>query len=125
MEERAVPIQKIAGVLNMSVDEVEELCKNNKIPFIVIDPGTAWEAKRFYAKEVLKAVKPKKEEAEKEPVKEEAEKEPVKEEANPLAEEKAKEEEKPAEEPEAEKESEKTSKKEPPKQTKTKTEDPL
>jgi len=142
MEERAVPIQKIAEVLNMSVDEVEELCKNNKIPFIVIDPGTAWEAKRFYAKEVLKAVEPKKEEVEKAPdfpsepekppqekgaEKPESEKEPSKKEVepNPLAEEKAKEEKKPAEEPEAEKESEKTSKKEAPKQTKPKTEDPL
>ena len=107
MEERAVTIQKIAEVLNRSVSEVEELCKNNKIPFHITDPGTAWEAKRFYAKEVLKAVKPVKEEAEKEPVKEEE----------------IKSKEKP-EEPEAEKESEKT-KKEPSKQTKTKPEDPL
>jgi len=105
MEERAVTIQKIAEVLNMSVNEVEELCKNNKIPFHITDPGTAWEAKRFYAEEVLKAVKPKKEEAEEEPVKEEP---------NPLAEEKAKEEEKPAEEPKAEKE--------PPKKAETKPE---
>ena len=131
MEERAVTIQKIAEVLNMSVNEVEELCKNNKIPFHITDPGTAWVAKRFYATEVLKAVKPKKEEAEEEPVKEEieskekpeekpveepkAEKEPVKEEPSKKAE--TKPEGKSAEEPKAEKE--------PSKKAETKPEDPL
>ena len=66
--ERPVPIQKIAEVLNMSKNEVEELCANNKIPFQVVDPGTAWEAKRFVVEEVLKAVKPKKQEKEKDPL---------------------------------------------------------
>lgn len=125
MEERAVTIQKIAEVLNRSVNEVEELCKNNKIPFHITDPGTAWEAKRFYAKEVLKAVKPKEEEAEKEAVKEEIES-------------KEKPEEKPAEEPKPEKETTKKSETKPeekpkeepakkaePEKEKIKPEDPL
>lgn len=62
LPERPIPIQKIAEILNMSIDEVEGLCASNKIPYLVTDKGTAWEAKRFNAREVLKAVQPKKKE---------------------------------------------------------------
>lgn len=119
MEERAVTIQKIAEVLNRSKSEVEELCENRKIPFHITDEGTAWEAKRFYVKEVLKAVKPEKEEDEKEPVAEEPEKEeaeneePVNEEAEKAKAAKAK-----AAKAKAEKE-------EAAKKAKARTEDPL
>jgi len=81
LPERPVPIQKIAEVLKMSESEVEELCENRKIPFHVTDPGTAWEAKRFYVEDVLKAVKPSKEKAEKEAAKEKAAKEKAEKEA--------------------------------------------
>ena len=80
-KEKAVTIQKISEVLNMSVNEVEGLCEKCKIPFHITDEGTAWEAKRFFVKDVLKAVDPVEEEPEKEeadndePVSEEAEKE--------------------------------------------------
>jgi len=123
MEDRAVTIQTIARVLNMSVNEVEELCENRKIPFHITDEGTAWEAKRFFANEVLKAVKPVKKE---EPVEEKAEKEPVKE---PVKEPEKEPEKEPVKEPVKEPAKKEVVKeeveKESSKKAKTKSEDPL
>lgn len=50
----------MAEKLDMSVNEVNQLCEENKIPYQTRDEGTAWEQKVFDWKEVLKAVGPRK-----------------------------------------------------------------
>lgn len=60
MQRRIITIKAMAEKLDMSVNEVKQLCEENKIPYQTRDEGTVWEQKVFDWKEVLKAVGPRK-----------------------------------------------------------------
>ena len=71
-----VSIQVIADLLNYSVEEIEDLCDQKKIPHLIFNGGTENEIKSFPKQEVLatitpRKVKPKKPKVEEEPKAEE------------------------------------------------------
>jgi len=55
-----VSIQVIADLLNYSVEEIEDLCDQKKIPHLTFNVGTENEIKSFPKQEVLATITPRK-----------------------------------------------------------------